>query len=81
MRTANFIFALSLLFLILSVPNVNGECSRYWSGTAPFCAGSCPEGYTEITRSSCGDGACCWTGYKVLCEKCIDLSNAQFVFM
>lgn len=39
----------------------------YWDGTAPFCAGSCPPGYTEELRGSCGDGACCWTGYKVLC--------------
>ena len=41
----------------------------YWDGTAPFCAGSCPTGYTEKERGSCGDGACCWTGYKVLCCK------------
>ena len=41
----------------------------YWDGTAPFCAGSCPRGYTEKGRGSCGDGACCWTGYKVLCCK------------
>ncbi|KAI0327667.1 hypothetical protein GY45DRAFT_1327315 [Cubamyces sp. BRFM 1775] len=39
----------------------------FWSGTAPFCAGSCPVGYTECGRDSCGDGACCWTGYKVYC--------------
>jgi len=41
----------------------------YWDGTAPFCAGSCPTGYTEQGRGSCGDGACCWTGYKFLCCK------------
>uniref|UniRef100_A0A8H8CK41 Uncharacterized protein n=1 Tax=Psilocybe cubensis TaxID=181762 RepID=A0A8H8CK41_PSICU len=41
----------------------------YWDGTAPFCAGSCPPGYTERNRGSCGDGACCWTGYKFLCCK------------
>ncbi|KAF8914378.1 hypothetical protein CPB84DRAFT_1759111 [Gymnopilus junonius] len=41
----------------------------YWDGTAPFCAGSCPTGYTEEGRGSCGDGACCWTGYKFLCCK------------
>ncbi|KAL0947316.1 hypothetical protein HGRIS_013435 [Hohenbuehelia grisea] len=41
----------------------------YWDGTAPFCAGSCPPGYTEENRGSCGDGACCWTGYKVYCCK------------
>jgi len=41
----------------------------YWDGTAPFCAGSCPNGYTESNKGSCGDGACCWTGYKSLCCK------------
>ncbi|KAI0105066.1 hypothetical protein GGR51DRAFT_560671 [Nemania sp. FL0031] len=39
----------------------------YWDGTAPFCAGSCPGGYEECGTSSCGDGACCWTGYKKYC--------------
>jgi len=39
----------------------------YWDGTAPFCSGSCPNGYTEEDRGYCGDGACCWTGIKVLC--------------
>ncbi|GAA4614812.1 hypothetical protein GCM10023195_64860 [Actinoallomurus liliacearum] len=41
----------------------------YWDGTAPFCAGACPPGYTERNRNTCGDGACCWTGYKVYCCK------------
>ncbi|RUS21771.1 hypothetical protein BC937DRAFT_91496 [Endogone sp. FLAS-F59071] len=52
MRTTNFIFALSLLFLVLSVPNVNGvpngACTSYWDGTAPFCAGHCPDDYTKL---------------------------------
>ncbi|KAF9554170.1 hypothetical protein CPC08DRAFT_713106 [Agrocybe pediades] len=39
----------------------------YWDGTAPFCAGSCLNGYTEENRGPCGDGACCVTGYKALC--------------
>uniref|UniRef100_A0A8H7Y0L7 Uncharacterized protein n=1 Tax=Psilocybe cubensis TaxID=181762 RepID=A0A8H7Y0L7_PSICU len=39
----------------------------YWDGTAPFCAGFCPTGYSQQGRGSCGDGACCWTGYKYLC--------------
>ncbi|KAI0327671.1 hypothetical protein GY45DRAFT_1327319 [Cubamyces sp. BRFM 1775] len=39
----------------------------YWDGTAPFCAGSCPDGYVDCGRDSCGDGACCWTGIKVYC--------------
>ena len=42
----------------------------YWHGTAPFChAGGCHTGYTESNKGSCGDGACCWTGYKALCCK------------
>ncbi|KAI0327666.1 hypothetical protein GY45DRAFT_1327313 [Cubamyces sp. BRFM 1775] len=39
----------------------------FWSGTAPFCAGSCPAGYVDCGRDGCGDGACCWTGIKVYC--------------
>lgn len=39
----------------------------FWSGTSPFCAGSCPDGYVDCGRDSCGDGACCWTGIKVYC--------------
>ncbi|KAF8961843.1 hypothetical protein BDZ97DRAFT_1827399 [Flammula alnicola] len=41
--------------------------SCYWDGTAPFCAGHCGDPYVERGRDSCGDGACCWTGYKVYC--------------
>jgi hypothetical protein len=39
-----------------------------WRGTAPFCDGSCNPGETQVATSSCGDGACCWTGHKVLCR-------------
>ncbi|KAI0658365.1 hypothetical protein C8Q70DRAFT_995213 [Cubamyces menziesii] len=39
----------------------------FWSGTAPFCAGSCPVGYVDCGRDGCGDGACCITGIKVFC--------------
>lgn len=39
-----------------------------WRGTAPFCDGSCNPGETQISTSNCGDGACCWTGHKVLCR-------------
>ncbi|KAI1661250.1 hypothetical protein F4813DRAFT_346919 [Daldinia decipiens] len=61
---------LSLLFL-LSVSAAKAididvdNC--YWSGTAPFCAGSCDAGYTECSTDGCGDGACCTTGYKKYC--------------
>ncbi|KAG6039848.1 hypothetical protein E4U41_002026 [Claviceps citrina] len=39
----------------------------FWSGTAPFCAGGCETGYKDSGTSSCGDGACCVTGYKKYC--------------
>jgi hypothetical protein len=39
-----------------------------WRGTAPFCDGQCRAGEREIRRSDCGDGACCVTGSKVLCD-------------
>ncbi|GMF69767.1 unnamed protein product [Aspergillus oryzae] len=43
-----------------------GNC--FWSGTAPFCAGSCDNAtHWECATSSCGDGACCWTGTKRHC--------------
>ncbi|KAF2679610.1 hypothetical protein K458DRAFT_283402, partial [Lentithecium fluviatile CBS 122367] len=48
-------------------PETAATC--FWDGTAPFCAGSCPDGYTECNRGSCGDGACCWTGIKTYCCK------------
>jgi hypothetical protein len=38
-----------------------------WDGTAPFCAGSCLPGETELTRSKSGDGALCLTGDKAFC--------------
>ncbi|KAK5625005.1 hypothetical protein RRF57_000721 [Xylaria bambusicola] len=43
------------------------DASCYWDGTAPFCAGGCPAGYDDCGTSSCGDGACCVTGYKKYC--------------
>ncbi|KAH9885422.1 hypothetical protein C8Q73DRAFT_795844 [Cubamyces lactineus] len=39
----------------------------YWDGTAPFCAGSCPDGYIDCGRDYCGNGACCITGIKIYC--------------
>ncbi|KAK0642771.1 hypothetical protein DIS24_g8712 [Lasiodiplodia hormozganensis] len=46
-------------------PSTDGHC--FWSGTSPFCAGSCPSNYEDCRTDSCGDGACCWTGYKKYC--------------
>ena len=31
----------------------------YWSGTAPFCAGSCMPGENTCAWDQCGDGECC----------------------
>lgn len=49
---------------------VKTQASCFWSGTSPFCAGGCPDGYVDCATDGCGDGACCWTGYKKYC--CID---------
>ena len=37
-----------------------------WYGTAPFCNGHCLAGEIQIATSNSGNGASCWTGYKVL---------------
>lgn len=47
------------------VSSATAQC--YWDGTSPFCAGGCPSGYSDCGRSTSGDGATCWTGYKVYC--------------
>ena len=44
------------------------EPADTWRGTAPFCDGQCLPGEEQIATSNCGDGACCWTGHKVLCR-------------
>lgn len=38
-----------------------------WRGSAPFCNGKCHDGEVEVTSSTSGTGATCWTGHKVLC--------------
>ncbi|KAH7305356.1 hypothetical protein BKA65DRAFT_520766 [Rhexocercosporidium sp. MPI-PUGE-AT-0058] len=50
-------------------PNQERECQNFWQGHAPFCAGSCPKGWTAIESSKTGDGSHCWTGQKVLCSQ------------
>ena len=77
MKFTGIIFALSIASGIAfanPAPQPKGAAAAapsdcYWDGTAPFCAGSCPDGYTEENRGSVGDGAACWTGYKVYCCK------------
>lgn len=41
-----------------------------WYGTAPFCRGKCPAGWTEVSRDNSGDGHRCWTGSKAYCKRC-----------
>ncbi|OCL13495.1 hypothetical protein AOQ84DRAFT_372126 [Glonium stellatum] len=48
-----------------SIDTAEADC--YWDGTAPFCAGGCPQDYSDCGRSTYGDGAACWTGIKVYC--------------
>lgn len=67
---------LSLLMavLVMVVPSTVGAV-EHWFGTAPFCSGSCPAGWTQVASTSCcgnskpaGCGNCCWTGRKVKCR-------------
>ncbi|KAK6540590.1 hypothetical protein TWF694_009379 [Orbilia ellipsospora] len=63
------------------------HCSQLWQGTAPFCSGECPSGFTQVRSAGTGSEcdvstpdriiSChgfsshsCWTGSKVLCERC-----------
>lgn len=45
-------------------------CRQRWYGTAPFCSPECPANTKKVQESNCGDGACCWTGSKFLCQEC-----------
>jgi len=54
----------SALVLLAGTPLAHADT---WRGTAPFCAGSCLGHEIYKGSSSCGDGACCITGSKVLC--------------
>ncbi|KAI1084138.1 hypothetical protein F5B20DRAFT_285241 [Whalleya microplaca] len=64
--TANAIDIFAVLEDILEPPSrITADC--FWSGTSPFCAGSCPDNYVDCRTNGCGDGACCWTGYKKYC--------------
>ncbi|KAH9478589.1 Chitotriosidase-1 [Psilocybe cubensis] len=48
-----------------------------WRGGAPFCNGKCHDGEVEVTSSTTGTGAECWTGHKVLC--CLKTASDQAV--
>jgi len=62
----SIIFAV-LLFTFFEL--IAADC-RYWSGRAPFCSGSCPSNCVREDTGKCGNGACCWTGRKALCNCC-----------
>ncbi|EDR06004.1 uncharacterized protein LACBIDRAFT_302257 [Laccaria bicolor S238N-H82] len=51
----------------IKIVYINRDC--FWSGNAPYCAGSCDPPYVEVDRNQCGDGQCCWSGSKALCCK------------
>ncbi|XP_064588326.1 uncharacterized protein LOC135457555 isoform X5 [Zonotrichia leucophrys gambelii] len=65
--------ALGLLFLavlatLTSCQEPEGDLDTYWSGTAPICLGGCKGRHKELKRSQCGNGSCCWLGYKSFCR-------------
>ncbi|KFY55231.1 hypothetical protein V497_07119 [Pseudogymnoascus sp. VKM F-4516 (FW-969)] len=45
-----------------------GRATCSWIGHAPMCKpGNCPAGTQACAQDFCGDGACCFTGFKVKC--------------
>ncbi|KAI8083861.1 hypothetical protein BDF21DRAFT_337238 [Thamnidium elegans] len=66
-----------LLVLMINVIYVHASCE--WFGTAPFCEGSCPPGWShegddrhsevgpDGNESNPGFGLSCYTGTKALC--------------
>ncbi|XP_077775946.1 inactive serine protease PAMR1-like [Podarcis muralis] len=44
------------------------NADTYWSGTAPICMGGCKGKHKELKKSTCGNGSCCWLGYKSFCR-------------
>lgn len=50
------------------LPAAPGDLDTYWSGTAPICLGGCKGKHKELKRSQCGNGSCCWLGYKSFCR-------------
>jgi hypothetical protein len=59
---------------------VNAICQ--WFGKAPFCAGRCPNGWTEKRRSKTDNGQSCVTGSKAYCcdlqEHCVPESDPSW---
>ncbi|KDR67862.1 hypothetical protein GALMADRAFT_79377 [Galerina marginata CBS 339.88] len=65
----------SFLTVLASENNFNHKQARdtaaaqncYWSGTAPFCHGSCAAGFRVEKKDRHGTGHQCWTGRKAYC--------------
>ena len=53
--------------------SANPYVITYWTGTAPFCKGTCHKceinGDHCIVENKCGDGSRCWSGKKALCGR------------
>jgi Tachylectin len=60
--------SIAFVVMMLSSALLSPASADTWRGTAPFCAGECLPGETQISTSSHGDGGQCWTGNKVLCR-------------
>jgi hypothetical protein len=76
-----FIYGFHLALAILTIATfgviaLSQSRANTWRGTAPFCAGQCLPGEPKLAVSDCGNGACCWTGHKVLCGNSSTLCQA-----
>ncbi|XP_062464703.1 CUB and sushi domain-containing protein 1-like isoform X2 [Pezoporus occidentalis] len=60
------------------LPMAPGHLDTYWSGTAPICLGGCKGKHKELKRSQCGNGSCCWLGYKSFCRVNCGRPEADF---
>ncbi|XP_063273703.1 complement receptor type 1-like [Prinia subflava] len=61
-----------------ALPCPPGDLDTYWSGTAPICLGGCKGRHKELKRSQCGNGSCCWLGYKSFCRVNCGRPEADF---
>ncbi|XP_053819211.1 uncharacterized protein LOC128799118 [Vidua chalybeata] len=82
-RGGGQMMALGLLFLtvlatLTSCQDPEGDLDTYWSGTAPICVGGCKGRHKELKRSQCGNGSCCWLGYKSFCRVNCGRPEADF---
>ncbi|KAM4757180.1 complement receptor type 2-like [Cyanocitta cristata] len=72
------LFFLTVLATLVSCQDPEGELDTYWSGTAPICVGGCKGRHKELKRSQCGNGSCCWLGYKSFCRVNCGRPEADF---